>query len=285
MSVKQHVFVITGGSSGIGLAVAKGCVADRRHIIIVGRSEDKLIKARKILSGMNADCKVTTEVCDLSNLEEIDLLAERIGSVTDRIDVLVNNAGVYHTQRHLTAGGLEYQFAVNLLAPYYLTLKSMPFLKKAPSARIINVTSGAHRAGHIHWHNLQMKGIYTGINAYSQSKLGLILISNYLAHKLGDGCSTTVNVCEPGLVNTDFGAKHSDKFNRKVWEKQRQRGNSPEDAAKSIVYLAVDPELEGINGYYWKDGHPSMSSRRSYSLRDAARLWKKCESLCKINTG
>lgn len=283
MSVKQKVFVITGGSSGIGLATAKSCVADQRHIIIVGRSEDKLIKARDILSGMNANCRITAEVCDLSQLKEIDLLIERIKSVTDRIDVLINNAGVYHTRRQITANGLECQFATNLLAPFYLTRGCMPLLKNSSSARIINVTSGAHRAGRIHWHNLQMKGVYTGINAYSQSKLGLILISYFLAHQLGDGSSVTVNVCEPGLVNTDFGAKHSGKLNRRVWEKQRLRGRSVESAAENIVYLALDPELEGLNGYFWKDGHPGMSSHRSYSLKDAARLWRKCEDLCKTS--
>jgi retinol dehydrogenase-14 len=295
--------VVTGATSGIGLAVARALAGLGAEVVIVGRNAGR---ADSAAAAAAAEARVAggpsprVELADLSLMAEVRELADRLKHEDEPIDALVNCAGVYTSRRELTGEGLELQFAVNHLAAFYLTTSLFPAM--AGDCRIATVSSGSHYYGWIRWRNPSLKGFYVGLWAYEQSKLANVLFSYELARRCGWGelvpgrerpakgggagrtiseddsaAVPTVFAVDPGLVDTDMGEKHSGVLSRLFWSARRRGGTSPDIPARGIARLVASPEMAGRTGLYWRDAVPLRSSRLSYDRRAADRLWELSE--------
>src|SRR6266704_2560546 len=187
----------------------------------------------------------------------------------DRLDALVNNAGVFRRHRHVTLDGLEETFAVNYLGGFLLTHLLLDPLKASAPSRVVNVSSSAHEGSRIHFEDLQGEGRYSGFRAYGQSKLAQVLFTYELARRL-DGSGVTVNACHPGVIRTNFG--------RDDWpwavHLVRPFFKSPEKGAETPIYLASSPEIEGVTGKYIVKRAPRRSSPASLDVDVARRLYE-----------
>jgi NAD(P)-dependent dehydrogenase (short-subunit alcohol dehydrogenase family) len=192
--------------------------------------------------------------------------------------VLVNNAGVYVPERHETVDGLEETFAVNHLAPFLLTSELLDLLKASGPARIVNVSSDAHRGAHMHWDDLQFSThAFKGFKVYGQSKLANILFTYELARRL-EGSGVTTNALHPGVIASGFGQTYPGAmaFFAKV---ARPFLLSTEDGSKTSIYLASSPEVEGETGKYFAKCKAVKSNAVSYDLASQKKLWALSEEL------
>jgi retinol dehydrogenase-14 len=216
---------------------------------------------------------VDTFVADMSSQAEVRRLAGEVLQGLPRIDVLVNNVGGYWDTRHVTADGLERTCALNHLAPFLLTHLLLDRLRESAPARVVTVSSGAHPMGRIDFDDLGGERSYSGMRAYSQSKLANILFTYELARRLGAG-GVTANALHPGMVRTGFGAEDSGTLQRLFTPLMRPFMKSAAQGAATSIHLASSPELEGVTGCYFADGKRKRSSKRSYDEATAERLWQ-----------
>lgn len=278
------VCVVTGATSGIGLATAEALAARGARVIGVGRDPERAAKAEAMVAatarnaGPSSRSEPRFEVADFSLMREVSGLAARLFASESRIDVLVNCAGAFTSRRVLSAEGLETQFAVNYLAPFCLTTAVLPLLEKSQGGRVISVSSSSHYYGWIRWRNPSLAGRYLGLWAYEQSKLAEVLFSYELARRLGTASKISVAVADPGLVNTDMGAKHGRNLSSLFWSLHRKSGTSVLVPAEAIAFLAEAPTEVIKTGLYWRDKKTLQSSRLSYREGDARRLWEISEA-------
>lgn len=289
MKQTNKVIVITGATSGIGLATAKELAGSGAYVIGTGRSAERCIKAEEEIRKTFPEAKIHFLRADLSSLSEVARLAaaieEKLSSDGfDRLDVLINNAGTVSSWYVSTADGFELQFAVNHLAPFRLTCELMPLLQRSREGTVIGVSSGSHYRTKIHWDDVMLRKHYNCLLAYKQTKLANVLFATELNRRLRKAVSgIRAYAVDPGLVNTDIGLKGTDGIVKKVW-KIRSRGGTPvEQPAHSIAWLATDPAPRKTEEVYWKDCEPLKPSRYS-QLEDAgSRLWELSERMCGIH--
>ncbi len=276
-SLRGEVCVVTGATSGIGQASAAALARLGGRVIGIGRDPGRIEEALRRVEAAAAEAGApppSFELADLSSLRETAALAARLTAVNGTIDVLVNCAGVFSSRRTLTPEGLETQFAVNHLAPFLLTTSLLPALAAAPDGRVITVSSASHRFGRIHWRDPSLARGYSGLRAYSQSKLANVLFTRELARRLGPGASVTAFAADPGLVHTDMGLKQGRSAASLAWRLRRLGGTSPDVPAEGIALLASSLELRGRTGLYWKDGRELAPSRRARDAEAGRRLWE-----------
>jgi NAD(P)-dependent dehydrogenase (short-subunit alcohol dehydrogenase family) len=248
----------------------------------VGRDAFRCREAERDIRACTGNSAVTFLTADLSSQSEIRALAEKISTLSPRIDALVNNAGVFTLRRRETVDGLETQLAVNWLAAFMLTGLLMPHLLKSPCPRVVTVSSGSHFAGTIHWDDVGLKKGYQGLKAYDQSKLAVVLFSGELARRYRTEPFVTAFSVDPGLVKTRIAAKDNNGLVRLIWKIRTRNGISAEQAAESVAWCAVDPAAAGRTGLYWKEREPLPSSPGSCDPRAASRLWELGERLCGV---
>ena len=216
-------------------------------------------------NGQKPDILVT----DLSNPDQIRVMAAEISSAYPRLDGLVNNAGTYQETRNLTEDGVEMTFAVNYLAPFLLTHLLLPILRAGTPSRIVTVASSAHEdVSRIDWENLPDMSRYQPWEAYCLSKFADITFTYLLAERL-EGTGVTTNCLHPGVVNT--------KLLRTAFP--GMQGISPEEGALTSVFLALSPEVAGISGQYFDDMQPVRSTPLTHDRSVQKRLWKMAEKL------
>jgi retinol dehydrogenase 14 len=267
-----RMVLVTGGSGGIGRATALGLAVMGAQLAITGRDRERTeAAAREIREGGGG--RVDVFVADMSSQAEVRRLAAEVLQALPRIEVLVNNVGGYWDSRHVTIDGLERTFALNHLAPFLLTNLLLARLRASVPARVVTVSSGAHTMGRIDFDDLQGERSYSGMRAYSQSKLANILFTFELARRLGTG-GVTANALHPGMVRTGFGAEDSGTLQRIGTPLMRPFMKTPAQGAATPIYLASSPEVEGVTGCYFVGCKPRRSSGRSYDDAMAARLWQ-----------
>jgi NAD(P)-dependent dehydrogenase (short-subunit alcohol dehydrogenase family) len=265
--VKGKIVLITGATSGIGKVTAIGLARKGATIVFTSRDEGRGKAARDEIARQSGSEAVEFMMCDLASFRSIRSFAESFKAGYDRLNVLVNNAGVWDFTRRESADGIENVFATNYLAPFLLTNLLLDLLKGSKPARILNVSSGLHR-GTIHFNDIEFKKSFSGAAAYSQSKLALILFTRLLAEQL-KGTGVTVNVLHPGFISTNLGRDAGFFFGSSF----RFFGRSPEKGAETTMFLASAPEIETVTGEYFSNSKIARSSRQSHDMEMARRLW------------
>lgn len=277
----EKVCVLTGANSGIGKETAKELARRGARVVMVcrdearGREAREEIEATAFQAAPSREDTVDLYVADLAVQEEVYALAERLRADYERLDVLINNAGVFLEERQETPDGIEATFAVNHLAPFLLTHLLLSRLRETAGrvgeARVVTVSSEAHRGARIQFDDINAEESYNPLQAYAQSKLANILFTHELAQRLrGEG--VIVNTVHPGVVNTNIwrGSGWISRIARLfAWLYKR-----PEEGAQGVVYVATSPEVADVTGQYFKEREIVNPSPEAYDEKAAARLWR-----------
>ena len=275
--MQGKVCLVTGASSGIGREIAKALASQGATVVTVSRGGGSGDEMTAQIRHETRNSDVTFMPADLSSMAEVRRLAERFKSRFDKLDVLVNNAGIFSSKRKLTEDSYERTFALNHLAPFLLThLLSEPLVKSAP-ARIVTTSSRGESFGKMHFDDLMLEN-YGGWKAYGQSKLANLLFTYELSKRLL-GTGVTANAFHPGGVATGFGLNNEGFVSFLFGTLVRPFLKTPEQGAESGIYLASSPDAEGITGRYYIDKMPATSSKRSYDAAAQKRLWTESERL------
>jgi retinol dehydrogenase-12 len=271
--MKGKVCVVTGATSGIGAAAALARLG--ATVVLVGRDRGRTEAAAAEIGSVRGS-PPRAEVADLASLEQVRGLAGRLAGL-ERIDVLVNNAGLVLGERRITPDGFEYVFALNHLAPFLLTSLLLPKLTASAPARVVTVTSDAHSAARLDLSDPNLERRWDSWRSYANSKLANILFTRELARRL-DGTGVTANCAHPGVVRTGFGREARPLLKLGVTI-ARPFMLSPERGADTIVYLASSPDVaDQTGGYYVKRQRrePSAAARDDAAAR---QLWELSEKM------
>jgi retinol dehydrogenase 14 len=263
--------LITGGTGGIGKATATGLAALGARVAITGRDRGRTEEAAAEIRAAGGP-SVEVFVADMSAQAEVRRLASEVLAALPRLDVLVNNVGGFWNTRRVTVDGLEHMFALNHLAPFLLTHLLVERLVESAPARVVTVSSDAQRLGRIDFDDLQGERSWSGQKAYNQSKLANVLFTYELARRLR-GTGVTATVLHPGVVRSGFGAEDPGRIQRFITPFMGLM-KSPEQGARTPVYLASSPDVEGVTGQFFAKSKPRKSAKRSYDEADALRLWE-----------
>ncbi len=271
-TMQDKICLVTGATSGIGLVTSRELARQGARVVVVGRNPAKLDATVRQIQAQTGSRVVESLQCDLSSLDQVRELARQFRERHPRLDVLVNNAGGMRLQRELTADGLEMTFAVNHLAYFLLTHQLLDLLRASAPARVVNVSSEAHRRATLDFDNLQGERDYAGWRQYCRSKLMNLLFTYELARQV-EGSGVTVNALHPGWVATGFGGNNG--WRGQIWQwAARCFALSEEQGARTVLYLAWSPEVAGVSGRYFAKEREVASSPASYDEAAARRLWQ-----------
>ena len=273
----RKVCVITGSSAGIGKATAIKMAELGYDVIMLVRDCDKSRLALEEIKQSSGSDDVSLYYVDLASQQSIRDTVERIKKDFDRIDVLVNNAGVFRRSLQKSPDGLEMTLAVNYLAPFLLTTLLLPLLKATPGSRVVNVTSELYRKGVADLDTQADDGRFNGNRAYANSKLLLVMFTRGLAKRLEE-TGTTVNCVHPGVVATDVFREYPRWFNRLL----NRFISKPEAAAAHVVRLASSSALDGVTGKYFSKSEEKATATSAESQEDRERVWTRSEELTGI---
>lgn len=284
--LKSTSIVVTGATSGIGFQAALDFAQSGAFVIGVGRNPARCEEAKiKILLSVPG-ARIHFLVADLASQKQIHSLAQAVTPVLadagfQSLDVLVNNAGVYMGSKEFTEDGIETTFAVNHLAVFLLTTLLLPLLEKSPGSRVITVSSDSHYHTNFNPEKASNPSFFFGLWAYKVSKLSNILFSAEF-NRLRHGKAPRAFAVDPGLVNTEIGAKDTGGLAQFVWNSRKKQGVSPKAPSKTILFLAADPSVMTSEEVYWHDSQPKTPSRTSKNLALARRLWLESCRLCSL---
>jgi len=269
-----RVCVVTGASGGIGKAAAAGLARRGATVALVVRSRARGEAAREEIVRAAAGADVRLVLADLSRQADVRRAADEVTAAFGTVHVLLNNAGVYTRRREETVDGVEMQWAVNHLAPFLLTRLLLPALTASAPARVVTMSSNAHRAGDLRWDDLQMKcGRYRGLRQYCNTKLANVLFTRERARRTA-GTGVTANAMHPGVVATELllGGFPPLRLLRRFMR-------TPEQGAATAVYLAADPAAAAVTGEYFIDAKPVQLSTSATDDEAARRLWEASERM------
>jgi NAD(P)-dependent dehydrogenase (short-subunit alcohol dehydrogenase family) len=275
LTMREKIVLVTGATSGIGEVAAMQLGLKGARMLVVGRNSSKVdaVVSRLKADGGQAD----GFTADLSSKAEICRLSDEIHRAVDHVDVLLNNAGAYITDRRVSVDGYEMTFALNHLNYFMLTGLLLDLLKTGRPARVVNVSSAAHVGGHVNFDDLQSEKGYSSWKVYSNTKLMNVLFTYELARRL-EGTLVTANALHPGFVATNFGRSNGGFF-KPFFGLAQLAAIPPEEGAKTSIHLASSPDVEGVSGKYFSECKPVSSSRESYDRQVADRLWRVSEEL------
>ena len=281
MTADMHgkVCVVTGANSGIGKETALGLAQLGATVVLVCRSQERGAAALAEIKQRNGNDSVALLVADLSSQRQVRRVAAAYRQQFDRLDVLVNNAALARRKRAVTENGVELTLAVNHLAPFLLTNLLLDRLKASAPARVVTVSSAAHKDAEINFADLQGGQRYAtfGFGAYSQSKLANVLFTYELARRL-EGTGVTANCLHPGVVATGI-FRDTPLWLRTGLALARPLILGSAQGADTVLYLATAPEVAEVSGRYFEKRKPVQSSPLSYDTEVARRLWEVSEAL------
>lgn len=280
-NMQGKVCLITGANSGLGYQTALALAKMGAQVVMVCRNRAKGEAAQAEIKSKSGSSAVDLLIADLSVQKSIRELAQTFKASYNRLDVLVNNAGLILGKRQVTADGYEQTFALNHLGYFLLTNLLLDTLKASAPSRIVNVASQAERLGELNFDNLMLEKRYSSIRAYGMSKRANIVFSYELAKRLA-GTGVTVNCAHPGNVRTNFGASMGGAMAagiKRFGSLFRMFMLSPEQGAQTIIWLASSPEVEGITGQYFSKKHPLKSAAQTYDPEVQEKLWKVSEQM------
>jgi dehydrogenase/reductase SDR family member 12 len=277
-SLSGRVVMVTGATSGVGLAAAEGFARLGATLWLVVRSEARGQQARSVILERSGNQAVQIGLCDLSDLDSVRRFAERFAAQADRLDVLVNNAGVLPERRTISPNGIELTFATNVLGPFLLTNLLLPLLKRSAAARIINVSSGGMYTQRIRVDDLlSERGEFDGPAAYARAKRAQVILTEMGATRL-DGHGVVVHAMHPGWADTPGVETSLPRFYRltRPWLRTAAQG------ADTIVWLGAADEPGSSTGLFWHDRRPRPThllpwTRETEHEREG--LWAQCVQL------
>jgi len=292
---RGRIAIVTGANSGLGSETALALAARGAHVVLACRDASKAQAALEEIRAASPAASVEVMVLDLASLASIRAFADAVSARHPRLDLLCNNAGVMAIPRRRTADGFEMQLGTNHLGHFALTGLLLPLLLATPHARVVSVSSSAHRPGKIHWDDLQLERSYGKWHAYAQSKLANLLFAYELDRRLRKAAASVISVAaHPGYAATNLQAVGARMEGARVFEKVFELGNrlfaqSAAMGALPTLYAATAPAVQG-GDYFGPDGlsemwgHPRKvgSTARSQDLADAARLWELSEKLTDV---
>src|SRR6266702_7975218 len=279
-SMQGKICMVTGANSGIGKATALALAQMGATIVMVCRDRARGEEARSEITTKSRKNAVDLLQADLSSQQSIRQLVENFQHHYTHLHVLINNAGATFPGRRETVDGLEMTFAVNYLAPFLLTNLLLDVLKASAPARIVNVSSNSHEAGYIKLDDLQAEH-YKSMRAYGQSKLAVVLFTYELARRL-QGTGVTANCLHPGFVATNFAQSDVGPAVRLLGKLIGSFGKSPQEGAKTSIYLASSSEVEGVTGTYFVKSIPKRSAAISYDESLQRQLWQQSAKLVNV---
>jgi len=275
--INNTVGVVTGATGGLGLETARGLAKAGLRVVLVGRNAEKGERALSSIRGSVPDADVTFLRADLSDMDDVRALAGAINNRFDRLDVLVNNAGAIMAKRQLTKAGLEVTFATNHLSHFLLTGLLLDLIKASAPARIINVSSDAHKIAKLDPEDLQSEKRYTSFGTYGVTKLENLYFTYELARRL-EGSNVTVNALHPGAVASNF-AMNNGGISSLAMNVLRPLFMKPEKAAETPIWLSTSPEVEGVTGKYFYKMREHKPSRQAFDDAKGRALWDKSDQL------
>jgi NAD(P)-dependent dehydrogenase (short-subunit alcohol dehydrogenase family) len=279
--MQGKICMVTGANSGIGKATALALAQRGATVVMVCRDRARGEQARSEIITTSRNTAVDLLQADLSSQQSIRQLVEDFQHHYPHLHVLINNAGASFPRRRESVDGVEMTFAVNYLAPFLLTHLLLDVLKASTPARIVNVSSGSHKAGYIKLDNLQSKNPYRSMKVYGQAKLAVVLFTYELARRL-EGTGVTVNCLHPGFVATHFGQRDAGSAFRLLVKLIGSFGTSPEKGANTSIYLASSPKVEGVTGQYFVKSMPKHSAAISYDESLQRHLWEQSAQLVNV---
>src|SRR3712207_3660279 len=263
----EATILVTGATDGLGKRVALDLAAKGATVLLHGRNRERLEAALEELRGETGSEKVRSYLADFSSLGAVRGLAERVLEEEERLDVLINNAGVIVPEREESEDGYELVFAVNYLAQFLLTGLLLPLLRDSAPARIVNVASAGQSP--VDFDDVMLERGYDGLRAYTRSKLAQIMFTFELAGRLG-GSGVSANALHPAsLMET-----------RMVLETFGRAMSTVREGTEATVRLVVSRELEGVTGRYYDGWREARANPQAYDSGARERLWALSERLC-----
>jgi len=265
--LEEETILVTGATDGLGKRVASALAGRGATVLLHGRSRERLEATIEQIREQTGNEKLRCYLADLSSLRAVRDLAERILSDEERLDVLVNNAGIISREREESEDGYELTLAVNYLSHFLLTGLLLRMLRASAPARIVNVASAGQSP--INFDDPMLERGYDAMGAYTRSKLAQVMFTMELAGRL-QGTGVTVNALHPAslmdtkMVRGTFGYTMS----------------TVEEGVEAVVRLAASPELEGVTGRYFDGTREARANRQAYDAEARRRLWALSEELC-----
>jgi len=276
--MKGKICLVTGATAGIGEATALLLAKLGATVVGVGRNPVKIENSLLMIKEKSGNPDVVFLEGDLSSQEDIRKVAQQFKDQFSRLDVLVNNAGATFTERQQSVDGIEMTFALNHLGYFLLTNLLLDLLEKSAPSRIINVSSSLHKMGKLDFGDIPFDNGYTRSKAYQRTKLANIAFTYELARRLSNQ-SVTVNVMNPGLVATNVGNAAGGFTAMVKGIVDKIGGITPEEGARTIIYLASSEEVSGVSGRYFVKEKSIPSSIITYDLEFSRELWELSENL------
>ncbi len=278
--MEEKTILITGANDGIGRATAERLAKRGAHLVLACRDEVKAQRTAQAITEKTGNHRIDTLPLDLADFSSIRAAADEFLAEHPKLDVLINNAGVYTDSLELTKDGYELQFGVNHLGHFLLTMALMPAIRCCRHcSRVINVSSALHAKGGIDFGSFrgeQGEKHYNGSKSYAQSKLANVLFTMELDRRFGE--ELTTNCLHPGVVGTRLANKKAGTLTSTVWSMYKPFAIPPHKGADTSVYLAESPEVQDVSGRYFDEKQclrkPSSIARNEQLAR---RLWEFSE--------
>ena len=267
--LRGRICLVTGATSGIGTATATALANLGATIIVHGRDEEHCKRTVAAIRALDRHPQVEYILADFASLDAVRDMADELHHRFDRLHILINNAGAMYPDRRETVDGHEQAFAVNHLAPFLLTNLLLDMLRAGAPSRIVNVASGAHRRAALDFDDLETRNGYQPREVYARTKLMNVLFTRELARRL-EGSGVTANALSPGIVHTEFGVKDGMGADQ---QSVMDRGASPEEGARTSVYVASADALATVSGGYYQDSAPFDLGANATDDDAARRLW------------
>jgi NAD(P)-dependent dehydrogenase (short-subunit alcohol dehydrogenase family) len=280
--IHGRVCAVTGANTGIGKATAEGLARLGARVILICRSQSRGRKARAEIEKSTGNDQLEVVEIDLGSMASIRAGARAIRERYEHLHVLVNNASVIVNRREETSEGNEVQLAVNHLGYFLLTHELLGLLEASAPARVVNVAGDAHHMAALDLDDLQWKRRrYWGFRVYATTLLLEILFTHELARRL-EGTGVTATALHPGVVDTEL-MRNWPRWMLPLWSLARPLLLSPEAGARTPVFLASSPEVEGVSGEYFYKCRPRKTSRIAHDRELARRVWAVSEKLCGLS--
>jgi len=269
----MNIVLVTGGTSGIGKATAKGLAAKDYQVVFLSRNKEKAEAVRREVIASTGNEHVDYILADFTSKKQVRDCAETFKKTYPKLDVLINNAGVCLPERRITMDGLEESFQINHLSHFILTNLLIDELKKSDDPRIINVSSSAHSAGRFDLDNLQGEKDYNSFRTYADTKLINILLTLELAERLKDS-GISVNALHPGVVGTNFAHEFGGVF-KILYKLGKPFMITPEKGSVTSLYLASSDHVKYVSGKYFVRCKTVRLKNPYLTNQNRKALWQK----------